>query len=652
MTFSDFAVMAIAPTLIVLLLSSLVYFVILCVYRGGYPLRLGYIWFMFILGAVNLARLSIEESRKYAFGYAAALGIATFFVLGRLGTVSGPAAALAPLVNGLLIAIVWFLADRITYDCTLIDDDEDPGDQGFLDGLTWPSSARDASNSLTPGTEETTADQESAAEAKPNRRKRRRVRQPGRTVLWLSAAALPLFGLGQATLHDQPAALASSVRALGVYLFAALSLLVATSFLGIRSYLRRRGVAMPREVSVAWLGGGIALVAALLLLSFLLPQPGRMLADLPAPQWLQSPDGLDPSRFGWGSETAEGSDPGNAATATPQTEDRSEAGSGDAASDASDGSPSGQPGGQAEGQAGQPQDGSSGPPRDGQPSDPAGGADSSPADGQPEGRPSDPQAGQPDGQSAGQPSEPAQATEPANGSSPTPSDDAPQPAGESSPPSSAEQPSDSSAEPRSDANREASEGRSRDPESTTSEASQPSPSQPPASPPSFDLNALLGWFKALVYLILFGILAAFCWINRAAFGEWWRRLQAWLAGQQTPAVAAALQDETLEPVEPPKPFAAYRNPLATGATPRRAVIETFQATEAWYREQGQPRGRDETPQEYIRRLPIQTPQDRQVIEQLILAYNRIVYGGMPASRQDLGPVQQVWDSVFRRTRSS
>jgi hypothetical protein len=87
LTISDYAVVALCPALIVLLLSSLVYFVILCVYQGGYSSRLGYIWFMFILGTVN-HRPACRSNRaaRYAFGYAAVLGIATFFVLSRFQT--------------------------------------------------------------------------------------------------------------------------------------------------------------------------------------------------------------------------------------------------------------------------------------------------------------------------------------------------------------------------------------------------------------------------------------------------------------------------------------------------------------------------------------------------------------------------------------
>ena len=284
LTVADYAVVALCPSLIVLLLASLVYFVVLCIYHGQYSSRLGYIWFMFILGAVGIARISIEQSRGYATGYAAVLGLATFVVLSRFQTFSGSAAALAPLVNLLLIATVWLLADRITYDCTLIDDDQDASGQGLLDGLS--SRAGDV-----PG-------EAAMATAASAPKRRRRGRQPGRTVLWLTAAALPLFGIGQFLLRSDPQLIRSAMFALAIYLFATLSLLVATSFLGIRRYLRQREVDMPANVSAAWLGGGVLMTALILALCFMLPQPGRMLANFELPAALQSADWLAPSRYG------------------------------------------------------------------------------------------------------------------------------------------------------------------------------------------------------------------------------------------------------------------------------------------------------------------------------------------------------------------
>lgn len=688
MTISDYAVMAVCPSLIVLLLSSLVYFLILCAYQGTYSGRIGYIWFMFILGAVNIARLSIEESRKYTLVYSAALGLATFFVLSRFQSISGPAAAFAPFVNAFLIGVVWLLADRITYDCTLIDDDDDASGQGLLDGLSRP---RDEPREEPSDAVERLADPAASGpgeplgdgNARPNerptgaRKRKRRPPQPGRTVLWLTAAALPLFGFGQAALRSDPAAISSASRALAVYLFATLSLLVATSFLGVRRYLRQRGVAMPRDVSTAWLGGGIALVALILGVSFLLPQPGKLLADLKLPSSIESPDWLTPSRLGWGSETAKPSP--QAAGANP-SEAPADASPDSDPTDASAGQTATQPAGQGDSQSGQSaQSGQSG--QSGQP-DAAAEPAKSGAAGQPQladdsnqsgqsgqGKPPAP-SDQPSSPSPTQDSRPSseanqsdqtgQPNPPSQQGEPQPADPSADAAGdskssnspnESAPP--AGQPQPSGQEPNESAETERRQDAESSADQATSDAADPpqaeqSAAPPPQSaPPSLNLPSLSGLIKALIYLVLLAIVAAFLWIHRDALADFWRRLQAWLAGNPPPPAAVAAAAEPSAPPLNQRPFASFANPLVAGTDPRRAVIETFQAAEAWFGEHGQPRKPDETPHEYARRLQTATSGDRQAVERVTAAYNRVVYGGERPSRQDLQHVQQLWQSVFR-----
>ncbi len=209
--------------------------------------------------------------------------------------VQGPLSSLSFLINGGMIALVWVLADRITFDCTLIEEGEDASGQGLLDGLTNHEGDSDLVKS------------DQAAQAT-----RRRVHQPGKTVLWLAAAALPIFGLGQWMLPRDDRWQSSAIMALGGYLFATLSLLVATSFLGVRRYLRQRGVDMPANVTGAWLVGGIVMTISLLAVCFLLPQPGKMLANLELPSAMDSPDWLKPSRYGWGGESAKPGSPSDA----------------------------------------------------------------------------------------------------------------------------------------------------------------------------------------------------------------------------------------------------------------------------------------------------------------------------------------------------
>jgi hypothetical protein len=152
-------------------------------------------------------------------------------------------------------------------------------------------------------------------------------------------------------------------------------------------------------------------------------------------------------------------------------------------------------------------------------------------------------------------------------------------------------------------------------------------------------------------LILLAIIAAFLWMHRAALADFWQRLLAWLAGHsptQTPETTAPKL--AVQAILPPRSFASFANPLLKGTNPRQAVVETFQATEAWYREQGQPRRADETPHEYCLRLKTVNAAERHAISRLTEAYNRIVYGGGGAGPRDLQTVKEVWQSFTPRAR--
>src|SRR5262249_48159724 len=97
---------------------------------------------------------------------------------------------------------------------------------------------------------------------------------PGRTVLYFSLAALPLFGIGQVMI---PAANVASrtyaFRLLWVYLAAALALLLSTSFLGLRRSLRQRRLEMPGSVVRSWIVTGTLLLLLILIGCIFLPRP-------------------------------------------------------------------------------------------------------------------------------------------------------------------------------------------------------------------------------------------------------------------------------------------------------------------------------------------------------------------------------------------
>ena len=57
------------------------------------------------------------------------------------------------------------------------------------------------------------------------------------------------------------------------YVASALGLLLTTSFLGLRRYLRQRRLEMPTEMAGAWLGVGAAMGVTILVLAMLIPRP-------------------------------------------------------------------------------------------------------------------------------------------------------------------------------------------------------------------------------------------------------------------------------------------------------------------------------------------------------------------------------------------
>ncbi len=111
---------------------------------------------------------------------------------------------------------------------------------------------------------------------------------------------------------------------LGFYLFAALALLVTTSFLGLRRYLRQRDAEMSSDVTVSWLGGGIAIIAAVMLIAYIAPIPGQVLASIEFPKLTGDAEGTTASEYGWGDEGADQSLAEAATTANDPSADQKE----------------------------------------------------------------------------------------------------------------------------------------------------------------------------------------------------------------------------------------------------------------------------------------------------------------------------------------
>ena len=271
-TLADYVVVGISPTLIGFLVGSLVFFLSEVLYQGNFEGRLNVILALFVMATVCVARISMEEGSAHAALFAAPLALVTLIAMNRFVQISGPLASLSLPINVGFIALIWWCSHKLTGDCTLLDDTTDASGQGLLQDMGWEGDA--AGDGTT--TVETPADG-AAAKAPwwqawflPDKRPH----TPGVWVVWFSVAALPIFGIGQWFLP--PGDLASRRYVfwlMVIYVGSGLGLLLTTSFLSIRKYLRQRRLEMPVEMAAAWMGVGTVLIGALLIFCFLLPRP-------------------------------------------------------------------------------------------------------------------------------------------------------------------------------------------------------------------------------------------------------------------------------------------------------------------------------------------------------------------------------------------
>jgi hypothetical protein len=133
---------------------------------------------------------------------------------------------------------------------------------------------------------------------------------PGLWVLYFSLAALPLFGIGQRWIPSGDVGRRRyAFSLLAVYVFAALALLVTTSFLGLRRYLRQRRIEMPPAMAATWVGLGLALILAIMFAAAILPRPAAEYALAQPPWRAGSPGGLKSSEVSVGEEGADDHDP-------------------------------------------------------------------------------------------------------------------------------------------------------------------------------------------------------------------------------------------------------------------------------------------------------------------------------------------------------
>lgn len=629
MTNADYVAIAISPALVMALVGSLVFFLIEVLYVGNYTGRLNYVFALFVFATVLIARIAIEMGSERAAMFSLPMGLLMFIALGKFVDHTGP---LGWVINLCLLAAVWWSSHKLTWDCTVIDDNQDSSGEGLLGrvGLDPPENAADAPPPAVPAAKKSLAasgmsanelfDDPAEGEA-PKLSLWRRLASagtgphtPGLWVLYFSLAALPLFGIGQ---HWIPASDVGrrqyAFGLLAVYVAAGLSLLVTTSFLGLRRYLRQRNVEMPAPMAATWVAMGAALIVVVMFAAALLPRPAAEYAAAQPPWRLGSRDDQSSSEVSAGSEGTIDDDAEQRVTSDnqPDAEATGAASPDAAAGESTAGSEpgEGQPAGQGQQDA---KDSSSG-------SDNSSNADAS-----------------------GEPSQKA---------------DQPSPAENANRAGEGEAPSNQTQDERNVSQEETADESQADAQSEPGSA--PSESSPAMRPPNFSAivgtlsNSLADIVKRIAYILLGVAIAYFAWRNWPAIVRAFleivqmiRDLIARLFGAK-PAAAGADDAQGSAPTPPPRrSFSEYTDPFLSGrdrqTSPNELVRYTFEAFEAWSGDRGQARSPEQTPQEFVRiAAPPASPLHDEA-RRLLQLYSAAAYASANVPREAAASLRQLW----------
>lgn len=656
---ADYMAIAITPALIMLLTGSLVWFLAELGYDGSRPQRIRWILFWFVIGAVLVARIAIENGRAHA----------SVFLLGLAGATSLTIFKFAPdgpLVPIICLAIVAWCADKLTWDCTLIDESEDASGEGLLQVAGVADEAELPGDTPHPGSEkvEPSSDDSSGSAGDPNSSSQKKPvpfwkrifvneseragqpHAPGLWVVYFSLAALPLFGFGQLWIPATDVASRHfAFQCLLVYVGAALGLLMMTSFLGLRRYLRQRNLQMPTTMAATWVGMGSAIAIGILVVAMLLPRPQ---GDYSIAQAIDYVSDEVQEASDWAFLDDDGGQ-GEGQQTGPADED-AEQGSA-AESDQNAQSDEDQPGDQvAENGQGKARDAEHG-------NQPGKGENGNQSQGQ------DQQPGNQDSQSQQTAQNDTDSENQQSGNS-----------GESSEQQSTDAPTqrqntdeqlaqNDTGKPVDPSNQESSEdqnpadkqeaGDDREAGDEEVQTEQAESSDPPnrESDSSWmdsiaeNAGTLFKWLTygavaaGLLYLVIRNWPAVLAFLQ-----NFWNDLLEMF--RRKPVVSSVQQDAVEDPVAPPRPFSNFQDPFRSGQagnrSPGELVRYTFEALQAWAFEHNCGRTPDQTPMEFGQQIQTRRLKISNEAYEVSQLYAQMAYGGLRPDESCMATLQKLW----------
>jgi hypothetical protein len=633
-TLADYVTIALSPVLIMALVGSLIFFLLEVLYVGQYLGRMQWILFFFVFGIVLIARISIELSGGRAMIYGIVMAFVGWVALQwyvEYGSDSMRAFSWA--INFGLIALAWWCAHRLTWDCTYIDDRVDAAGKGVLEAAGLDDQREDEDGASRIEDRETVDEGHAPASVgllawwdrycRYREEQLRKPHTPGVWVVYFSLAALPLFGLGQALIPPGEVDRRRYAFWLMVcYVGSGLALLVTTSFLGLRRYLRQRRLKMPAAMTIIWMALGGSLIVVMMVVGALLPRPYGEYRI------------IDSKLFGH-----------NERNASRYAVLRDGAAKGE-------GQPSSDKASQKDGQRGSAKE------SDGRKGGSSNGKSAGKGSGQGE------QGSAPEGQRAGGEMGKSGRQDRPQGSA-LPEHKPGEPSGSQNRSRQSDQQNADSRDSRDDQRHRQTGGPKlnqdeKGQESKTGQSNGETTSRP--HNPVFEISQTLGWlgtvlkwvvFAALALVVLFFVLRS--GLNFLAnFTNWARQLldalQAWwegLFGRRESDLEGELED--VQHMPPPQPFASYANPFLDGraetVSPDALARYSFEALEAWAWEHNLGRQLGETPLEFAERLGTLVPEWDTEVRTLAGLYVRLAYGRRSLTAECLGPLKRFWERL-------
>lgn len=630
-TLADYVALAICPALIMTMVGSLVFFLLEVLYVGQYQTRLRWVFACFVFATVLIARISMrDDTRLRAPLYGVLLALPTFFATIYFIEYQTPLLqALAWPINIAILAIIWWSAHKLTYDCTYEDEATEASGKGLLQaaGLEPDTDSHESSATVAeplaldePDSDAGESQQPDGQDSqRPEGEPKKKRHTPGVWIVYFSLAALPLFGLGQLLLPAAKRGYGSGL--LAVYVASGLGLLLCTSFLNLRRYLRERKVSMPSSVTAAWLVMGGVLIAALVGIGLVLPWP--------SPEGMAESLGLASSKDRQASRYAvlrDGAAKGQGARSRQGAADPQAKSTGNRSSDSSS-DRTGQGQTTSQGQQGSENRGNSQRTAN----------DSSRSNANSSASAKNPSSSRGEQQrptrEGNQDRNPSQQNNP--NSQQNRSQERSNPGAEKKPPEGSE-PEESGSSSQED---------SREADMDFSQSAS-SPQWQFLEGPAQVLGMVLKWIALAV-----GVVVGLYFLVRflANFSAYFKGLLAFLdrlfgrKPEEVPQETAAVVKEA---VEERLPFAAFSNPFLTGAAERWAPAEvvrySFEALEAWAAEHGLARRPEETPLEFAHRVGDQVRPLALSVRRLADLFVRMNYARQMPTKAALPVVREFW----------